>query len=355
MKKKLHILLLGPYPPPRGGVQTNMLAIKKELLRSGHQCSIISITRSEIVGPEDHVYHPRSPLALLTLLFSMRYDVLHLHIGGEIPLRVLLLIAACSMVARGKSVMTLHSGGFAIANSDKATAWTLQGFVFRRLTRIIVVNNLMVRMFKKFGVRDEKIRLIYPFVLERPKQSVSTPQRFQTFLARHDKILLTVGLLEPHYDLAMQIDVLEHVIRKAPNTGLIIIGSGSMEAELASVIAAKTYAQHILLAGDTEHDVVLHLIHKCDVLLRTTIFDGDAISIREALYLGTSVIATDTGMRPLGVHLIPIHDHTALENAIAQELTNVTVKKRNISSEDGWGNIREVVRLYEDLHLPPPG
>lgn len=327
-----------------------MLAIKEELLRCGYHCSIISITRSETIGTEDHVYHPRNPLELLKLLFSLRYDILHLHIGGGIPLRVLLLILACSIVARGKSVMTLHSGGYAIETSDKANAWTFQGFVFRKVTRIIVVNDLMTRMFSKFGVQAEKVRLIYPFVLEKPKELVFIPEQFRAFFARHEKILLTVGLLESHYDLVMQIDVLERVLCKAPKTGLLIIGSGSMKSELARIIQSKAYSEHILLAGDTERDVVLHLIHKADVLLRTTIFDGDAISIREALYLGTAVIATNTGMRPEGTRLIPIGDHQALERAIELELAEG--KRGEISSEDGWGNIRAVVRLYEELPLP---
>ena len=125
MKKKLSILQLGPYPPPRGGVQTNMLAIKDELLRSGHECSIISITRSEAIGNEHHTYHPRNPLQLLKLLLALKYDILHLHIGGGIPLRVLLMILICSIVARGKSVMTLHSGGYAIETNEKARLWRL--------------------------------------------------------------------------------------------------------------------------------------------------------------------------------------------------------------------------------------
>ena len=350
MKKKLSILQLGPYPPPRGGVQTNMLAIREELFRRGHECSIISITRSETTGNEQHVYHPRSPIQLLTLLGTLRYDILHLHIGGDIPLRVLLLILLCTIMARRTSVMTLHSGGYAIATIEKAAPWTFQGFVFRRLAGVIVVNNLMVSMFNKFGVRPETVRLIYPFVLDKPKKHVSIPQKFQVFLAKHENVLLTVGLLESHYDLLMQIDVLGRVLHTAPNTGLIIIGSGSMEAELVRVIASQPYAEHILLAGDTDREVVLHLIHKSDVLLRTTIFDGDAISIREALYLGTPIIATDTGMRPEGVHLIPKENHQALEQAIKLELA--TGKKGVISNEDGWGNIREVVKLYEELASP---
>ena len=102
-----------------------------------------------------------------------------------------------------------------------------------------------------------------------------------------------------------------------------------------------------MLAGDTDREVVLHLIEKADVLLRTTKFDGDAISVREGLFLGTPVIATDNGMRPKGVNLIPIQDIAALEIAIEQELRREEAFLP--MDEDGTKNIREVVRLYENI------
>ena len=42
-------------------------------------------------------------------------------------------------------------------------------------------------------------------------------------------LLLTVGLLEPEYDLPLQIDVLGQVRERYPEAGLIIAGSGSLE------------------------------------------------------------------------------------------------------------------------------
>src|SRR5207253_5339724 len=73
--------------------------------------------------------------------------------------------------------------------------------------------------------------------------------------------------------------------------------SSDLESELRTRIAAKPYRGHILLYGDLPHAVTLRAILKCDVLLRTTLYDGDSVSVREALYIGTPVIATDNGMR----------------------------------------------------------
>ena len=38
----MHVLQLGPYPPPEGGISRNMLAIRDELLKRGDRCTIIA-------------------------------------------------------------------------------------------------------------------------------------------------------------------------------------------------------------------------------------------------------------------------------------------------------------------------
>ena len=59
--------------------------------------------------------------------------------------------------------------------------------------------------------------------------------------------------------------------------------------------------------------------YSADLMLRTTWYDGDAISVREALHFGVPVIASDNGMRPKGTHLIPARDLEALV-AVAEKI-----------------------------------
>ena len=346
----MHILQLGPYPPPHGGVQTNILDIREELLRNGFECSIIAITRSEKIIKEKNVYHPRRPTELLRLLYTLKYDVLHLHVGGNLPLRVLGLMLACAEIARGKCVLTFHSGGYAVETVKTANPRTIEGLIFRQLTKIIVVNELMIEMFEKFGVESKKIKLIRPFVLSKPDDNVKVPAKFQEFWNEHQKVLLAVSGLETAYNLPLQINGLEQVRQKIPDAGLVIVGAGSLEQDLRALIASKHYSKHILLAGDTNHEIVLHLIKKCDVLLRTTTFDGDAISIREAIYLETPVIATDNGMRPEGVNLISADPSIG---DFVEKVVEVLSKKAESKpiAENGHGreNVKAVLDIYQEL------
>jgi glycosyltransferase involved in cell wall biosynthesis len=344
----MHILLLGPYPPPQGGVQRNMLDIRDYLRRDGHTCSIINITRSSQATREPDVYHPQTPLALVRLLLKLKYDLLHIHIGGEIPPRVLALLAVCAVIARGKSVLTLHSGGYPLSKAGRAAGKiSLRGFIFRLYTRLICVNRQQVEMFEKFGAAKENVRLIYPFFNRNPDKNVSVPAPLKDFAAAHQPFLLTVGFLQPAYNLPLQIEALEKVREKFPAAGLMIIGAGDCEDELRRLIASKSYGEHVKLAGDVAHAVTLHLINDCDVLLRTTRYDGDAISVREALHLDTPVVATENGMRPEGVRLIPAGDVGALENAIAATLTSGARIKS--AKPDDYRNMAAILSLYKEI------
>lgn len=347
----MHVLQLGPVPPPEGGINRNMFAIRDELLQQGHRSSIIATSRSTKIAKESRhvgIYHPRSAITLIKLLFTIDYDILHLHVGGTITRRVLALIFVCTLFCRGKNILSFHSGGYTETSQGRAArSMSIRGFIFRRFSRIVVVNPLLADVFEHYGVANEKIRIIYPFVHKAPDKNVAVPDDLARFARRSNPFLLTVGLLEHEYDLFMQIDAIGEMLKDLPNAGLMIVGSGSLEAKLRAHIAAKSYTDKIFLTGDVEHAVTLHLINGADILLRTTTFDGDAISIREALFLDTPVIATDNGMRPDGVHLISIGDKQALIETI-KAITYLPRKEKSRMPSDKK-NIHEVLSLYDEV------
>ncbi|HET6891696.1 MAG TPA: glycosyltransferase, partial [Pyrinomonadaceae bacterium] len=227
-------------------------------------------------------------------------------------------------------------------------------FVFRRFDCIIAVNVQIAEMFERFGVSRSRIRLIEPHSVVEQRRDLEFPAPLKAFIESHDPLLLTVGLLERHYDLTMQIDVLEEIRKRWPLAGLVIIGSGSKEKELTEHVASKSYAAHVLVCGDVEHHLTLRAIEECDLFLRTTLYDGDSIAVREALHFGVPVIATANGMRPPGVHLVPVSDASALTNAIINQLTTGQGRSNSGAEEPRTGepsdkNIAAVVDVYREL------
>jgi glycosyltransferase involved in cell wall biosynthesis len=343
----MKVVQLGPYPPPHGGVQTNLVAIRDLLRKSGHECLAVNLTRHR--GEDSGgVFYPKSAFDLVRLLHRLDADILHLHFGGDLTPRLLGLALYCTLLPGRRTVLTFHSGGYPGSPAGKtARPATLRGFVLRRLDGLVAVNEEIAAMFRKFGVPSRRIRTILPFAVQPPDPNLPLPQPLAEWIAAHRPSLLTVGLLEPEYDLVLQIDAMAEVLRRHPNAGLIIVGAGSLEAKLRENIAGKPYRDHVLLYGDMPHAVTLRAMLECDALLRTTLYDGDSVSVREALYTGTPVIATDNGMRPAGPKLIPTGDAAKLVAAISEVV--VEGRGSRTVAGDGQENIRAVVKFYEEL------
>ncbi len=343
----MKVVQLGPYPPPHGGVQTNLVAIRQYLQRHGHACDAVNLTRFRR-ETADGVYYPEGAAQLMRLLWRLPADILHLHFGGDLTPRLLGLALFCTAIPGRKTVLSFHSGGYPGSPAGRTAApGTLRGLVLRRLDGVIAVNQEIAAMFGRFGVPGRRIRTILPFTVQPPDPGTQLPERLSTFLARHRPALLTVGLLEPEYDLPAQIEVMGAVLQRFPGAGLVIVGAGSLEDSLRRQIESKPYAAHILLYGDMPHAVTLRAMLECDVLLRTTLYDGDSVSVREALYIGTPVIATDNGMRPPGVHLVPPSNPARLGDAIAELLKRGG--PRQAPAGDGQENVRAVLQYYEEL------
>lgn len=341
--KPMHVVQLGPVPPPEGGVSRNIIAIRDELIERGHRCTLVATTSGG--SDEEGIYRPRTPASLITLLAKLDFDILHLHIGGDVTTRVLGLALAASQFARGRSVLTLHSGAFPLSETARnAKRLSLAGTVFRSFSRLIAVNDAIADVFRRFGVAAEKIEIIVPFSPKFPDPSVTVISELADFATAASPFLLSVGGLEPDYDPLFQIESMTTIFERHRDARLMIVGDGSLRGEADARIAELGLRGRLMLAGNVPHEQVLHLVDKANVVLRTTLFDGDAISVREALYLGTPVVATDNGMRPEGVHLLS--DRTANELANIVDMALDARSERSDSTDDG---IAGVVAIYERL------
>src|SRR5205807_252222 len=125
----MRVVLLGPYPPPHGGVQSHLVALRDFLQQNGMTCSVINITSTR--RPDgDGIYYPRHALQVARLLVQRRRDIIHLHVGGDLTYRLLALGLFCCLLPGSKTVFTLHSGWYPMSTAGRTARWTtLRGFV----------------------------------------------------------------------------------------------------------------------------------------------------------------------------------------------------------------------------------
>ena len=343
----MKVLQLGPWPPPYGGVQTNLVAIRSFLLKRGVPCAVINVTRHR-KPPADDVYYPSSAVGLLRLLSRLEYDIIHYHFGGMLTRRVLALGMACTLQRKAKSILTFHSGGFPSSPEGQAVGpSSAAAFVLGRFDGLIAVNEEILDFFRKLRISSQSTRLISPYSFVRDGSIAEFPAAITEFFDTHGPVMISAGQLEPEYDLPLQIDALARIRSKFPNAGLLLLGSGNVERKLRQKIEGLNLAGHALLAGDVPHNAAIGAISRSDLMLRTTLYDGDAISVREALQTGIPVIATDTAMRPSGIRLIPQSDLDALVRAIEAQLAQPKNPRRESQSDET--NLQAVFNFYQEL------
>ena len=165
----MRVLQLGPYPPPHGGVQSNLVAIRTFLRRQGVPCAVINITRHR--KPDaDEVYYPRSAAGLIqpSRAIGLRHDPPSYRRNAD--RRLLGLGLVCTLLPGSKSVMTFHSGGYPSTPEGKSIGPnSLAGFVLRRFDGLIGVNPEIISFLQRLGVAPDRTRLILPhsFLSER--------------------------------------------------------------------------------------------------------------------------------------------------------------------------------------------
>ena len=106
------------------------------------------------------------------------------------------------------------------------------------------------------------------------------------------------------------------------------------------------YRQHIKETGDNIIFIdyphpYYELLKHIDIFVRNTSTDGDAISVKEALYLGRKVLCSDSVDRPLGVTLFSYSNRQSSEDALRSVLK--TQAPNNMQVQDC---AIEIIDLY---------
>ena len=340
------VLLIGHDSPPRGGVQAHVSALRDYLVGRGVPVEFVDLSPNRKAAAGVHA--PGGAAGVMRLLLTLGYDVAHLHIGGRLSPRLAILALLAGAVPGRRAVLTFHSGGYPSSPEGRAARpRSLRGFALRRLDALVAVNEEIAAWFRQVGVASERVRVVCPYALPSGPQAAEPPEPLRSFLARHSPLLVSAGGLEEAYDLPLQIEVLGQLREKFPRAGLVLLGDGVLREELRRRAAEKPYGEHVLLCGDVGREVALRVIAESDLMLRTTLYDGDSIAVREAVHFGVPVVATDRAPRPEGVRVVPAQDLARLCEAAEQCLSNGARRQPAPSAHEE--NLAAVLALYEEM------
>jgi glycogen(starch) synthase len=361
----MKVLLIGPYPPPHGGVSVHVAALKAELREAGARCRVLDLV------PQADAPPPRGPAApdgnaterirggwdlVRTVFRHARAGwTVHLHTNGH-NLKSWLIVAACGAAARPApaSLVTLHSGMLpAYLRKGPRRCRLLARIACSLFSWTLCVNREIESTLATIGVPSSRLRLLPAFLPPRVRSGLLPPE-IERWMGCHQPILSTTVFFRSEYGLDLLTEAVARLRRQHPRLGLLVMGSGD-QSEPRALLRRRGLHGAALLAGDLDHDECVKAIARSDVFVRATRADGDSISVREAAALGVPTVASQVGTRPEGLYLFPPGNVDGLVGAISGALR----QRRPLAVSGGEDTMRRLLALYaqEDegaQHRPRP-
>ncbi len=290
----MKILLIGPYPPPHGGISVHVSGIHLQLIAAGARCRVLDTSRDR----------PGLGFGIVMLRHAWQGWTLHLHTNGH-NWKSWLLALGCGLAgqASGGGLLTLHSG-MAPGYLRAAPLWRrkLAAFVCSLYTRIICVSDEIRSAILSLGLAADRTAIV-PACLKTERPEASLDPSILAWIARHQPLFSTALFFRPEYGFDLLVTAVARLRLRYPSVGCLVMGSGEQQEEAERQIHETGLEENVLLLGDVNHDLCLALMSVSDVFLRTTLEDGDSTSVREALSLGVPVVASRIGTRPAGAIL----------------------------------------------------
>jgi glycosyltransferase involved in cell wall biosynthesis len=219
--------------------------------------------------------------------------------------------------------------------------------------KIICRNEAMRDALASKGAQQGKVIILEGFLGIASSIEAACPEGLKAFVETHSPILgATVsvphsGALEPEYGVDEAVEAL-HVLRQVyPRLGLIVIGADALAG--SRIYGIEKVGDHVLFTGPLPHGAVLNVMRKLTVFLRPTCTDGDSSSVREALAVGTPVVASNTDYRPKGVITFRKGDVADLTAKVRHTIDHLDQAILNLKRLGHSDNAERLLNIYKEL------
>lgn len=305
--KNPKIAIIGPCPPPYGGISIHIQRTLFYLDRAGfnHDFYLENKTAGNI--PRYYEFYGLGKLISFLRLFFKRYKLIHHH-SPSWEVRVILSIYGMF----GKNIY-LHIHGSSLRDTIEANG--IKSFLtkkFLKFANIIADNKDIADLAVKHQAKS--VAIIDAFLPPIYKESI-----YKEFIAQYGEILENrnyvismVGWFSYYgredlygFDIALQA---LHKFKKEVDESVLLLASingvrsEKLHQEIKNYIEKKNLNNNVIFIYDNLPQIwPIYIIS--NVFIRPTFSDGSALSVKEAMWFETPVIASDCVPRPKGVIL----------------------------------------------------
>jgi glycosyltransferase involved in cell wall biosynthesis len=351
-----------------GGLEQVVINIVKELDRSRYNpsfCSLLApvpemfekIKALDLpcyVLDKGEGFNCWLPFRIARLLRRNRIDLINGHDIGA----TLFAAFATRLAGIGKIVHTDHSQILTKHKFMPVYRWVLKQRVSCSIT---VSENLERFLISNFGLKRERVITIPNGIeVDRFAKGQDTSYLYREFgIDEKARIIGSIGRLTEQKGMRYLIEAFSKVNHDVPDTMLIIVGDGELRGDLEKLSETLSIRDNVIFTGIREDTP--ELLELFDIFVLPSLWEGQPLTIMEAMAAGKPIIATDVGGNSeildsgkYGV-IVPSGSPVALAGAVMGLLGDEdSAKKLGADAEDYCARelssvsmVRKYERVYE--------
>jgi glycosyltransferase involved in cell wall biosynthesis len=320
------ICIVGPMPPPFGGMANQCEQLVRLLRGEGVQVELVRTNAPYRPGWIAHLPYVRALFRLIPFLARLwkaagRAQVMHVLANSGWAWHLCASPALSIAHLRGTPVIVNYRGGNAAKFFGSARRHVLKAL--SRADLRVAPSAFLSRVFLNHGLEAEVIPNIvdltrFPF---RPLRAFGE--------APH---IVVTRNLEPIYDIPTALAAFARIREVFPKAVMTVAGSGPELEGLRASARRLGIEGSVRFAGHIDNADIAKLYATADCLVNPSTIDNMPISILEAFASGVPVVSTDAGGIPDILHhgrsglLVPVGDDVRM----AVEVLNV-LKTRSLA------------------------
>lgn len=253
-------------------------------------------------------------------------DIVHVHSNG-----LLAELAVLLSRQRGKPVVLTLYGTEIWHYAPKKFGPDLFTRAYHAASYVTFYSDRLMVRAQELGLGRRRIRTIYPPVSDsfawHDEEGRADARASLGIQNAH--LLLNVKRLHPLAGQRYLIESMNEVIRRHPDTRLVICGTGPMLDELKGVARSAGVERHVTFAGLIDNSAIARYCAAADLFVLPSILEALPTVAVEALASGTPVLSSDnpgglelSDVFGTDVGIVPREQPMALADAIGDFLRN---------------------------------